>query len=115
MADVGPLVISVSDLRDAMGRVLDAVERKYGASIDLDADHYWSLGPAECFDLTRDPEIETGQISDDVKTVQEILSPEHEHELFIWHDLEHLTGILCRLSALDSPLQAHEMRQSYDE
>jgi hypothetical protein len=103
------LQIAMSDLREALRRVLDAVEEKYGTSIDLDADYYWSLRPAEAFDLTRDPGLETGQISDDVGTVQEILSP--DRDVYIWHDLEHVCGILTRLSALDSPLDAHEMGQ----
>jgi hypothetical protein len=111
MSKYDALHIAMSDLRAAIGRVLDAVEQKYGEAIDLDADHYWSLSPAESFDLTRDPGIEAGQISDDVETVQQILSP--SRDVIIWHDLEHLGGILSRLSALDSPLDAHEMRQSY--
>jgi len=44
------------------------------------------------------------QISEDVETLRELLSPERE-EVYIWHDLDHLCGILRRIAALDSPKQ----------
>jgi hypothetical protein len=94
--------VAVSDLREALRRVLDAVEQRFGSSVDLEADHYWSLNAVDSFDVRTEPSVTSGQISDDVETLRELLSPERE-EVYIWHDLDHLCGILRRISALDSP------------
>jgi hypothetical protein len=51
---------AVSDLRQALGRVLDAVKQRFGASIDLEADHYWSLDAVDSFDLRTDPSVMAG-------------------------------------------------------
>jgi hypothetical protein len=104
MADDDLSHVAVSDLRQALGRVLDAVERRFGASIDLEADLYWSLNAVDSFDLRTEPSVMAGQISEDVETLRELLSSERE-EVYIWHDLDHLCGILQRISALDSPRQ----------
>lgn len=96
--------ISVSDLREALRRVLDSVEQRFGPSIDLDADYYWTLDVVDSFDLTTEPDVMTSQVSEDVETLRELLSPNRE-EVYIWHDLEHLCGILRRLAALDGPRQ----------
>jgi hypothetical protein len=41
-------------------------------------------------------------VSDDVETVRELLVRERG-EIFLWHDLEHLVGILQRIAALARP------------
>ncbi len=104
MADDDLPRVAVSDLREALGRVLDAVEQRFGASIDLEADHYWTLDAVDSFDLTTEPSVLASQISEDVETLRELLSPERE-DIYIWHDLDHLCGILRRIAALDSPRQ----------
>ena len=102
MADDDLSRVAVSDLREALRRVLDAVEQRFGSSIDLEADYYWSLDVVDSFDLTAEPDVMASQISEDVETLAELLSPDRE-EVYIWHDLEHLCGILLRLAALDVP------------
>jgi hypothetical protein len=97
-----PAVVALADVREALARVLDAAEAELGAVVDLDADHYWALDAGAAFDLSKDPEIKAGQVSDDVETVRELLVRERG-EIFLWHDLEHLVGILQRIAALARP------------
>jgi hypothetical protein len=52
--------------------------------------------------LRNDPSFETGQLSDDVETIGDILSRD-DGEVILWHDLEHVIGILQRLSNLYMP------------
>jgi hypothetical protein len=99
-----PAEIAVSELRTAVARMLDAVEAEHGSSVDLDADLYWWLDPVEMFDMTADPQIEVGQISEDVEDTRGVLTRE-EGEIWLWHDLAHLAAIFLRLAALDTPRQ----------
>jgi hypothetical protein len=97
-----PAVISLSDLREALRRLLDAAEEQFGAVIDLDADHYWAIDSRGAFDLSTDPEVDVGQLSDDTATVRDLLARE-DGEIFLWHDLDHLIAILQRIAALARP------------
>ncbi len=102
MAERNSMSISIAELREAVARILDAVETKFGAVVDLAADHYWVLDPVESVDLTRQPRIMTGQLSEDIEETRGVLTREDD-EIYAWHDLAHLVGIFVRLSALDSP------------
>jgi hypothetical protein len=90
------LTVSIADLRAALARVLDAVEDRFGEVIDLDADHDWLIESTGSFDLSRAPEVVAGQLSDDVETI------DSTEEVFIWHDLDHLIGVLRRIAAIDA-------------
>lgn len=102
MADADP-VISIVELRDAITRLTDAMERKFGPTVHLARDQYWGLFSPEMFaaDGSR-PEVMGRLLSDDVNSVRELLdrSDTSEDELLLWHDLNHLVGILQRISAL---------------
>jgi len=102
VGDGEPVVIAVADLREALARLLDAATEQFGQLVDLDADHYWAIDSAAAFDLTKDPAVDAGQLSDDVATVVELLTRD-DGEIFLWHDLEHVTGILLRISVLARP------------
>lgn len=93
--------VSVADLREALSRLLDAVEREYGSDIDLGADFYWVVDRSAAYSLDR-PEAEeltVGQLSDDIGSLRGLLAGGIQPEA-LWHDLAHLTGILSRLAAL---------------
>jgi hypothetical protein len=96
------LVLAFSDLRDALERLIAAATDEFGPSIDLDADHYWSIDARDAFDLSREPALEAGQLSDDVASVREFLARD-DGETFLWHDLDHIVGILKRIAALARP------------
>lgn len=81
-------------------RLLDATEKRFGPVLHLDADHYWKIDPGDAFDLTKEPPILASQISDDVSTIRGLLAQDDD-EIDLWHDLDHLIGVLQRVSALD--------------
>jgi hypothetical protein len=104
MADDG-VAIALSDLRDALERLLAAAAEQFGTSIDLAADYYWSIDTREAFDLSREPSWEVGQLSDDVATVRQLLNRDQDEDgLFLWHDLDHAIAILQRIAGLARPL-----------
>jgi hypothetical protein len=98
--DAGP-VIAVAELRLAVERLLDAVV-VFDGQINLGADYYWSIFPSDAFKMDSHPPIAAGQLTDDVDTIRELLSraDRSEDPLSLWHDLEHLVGILQRVSNL---------------
>jgi len=96
------LVIAVSELSEALDRLLGAVVVELGPSIDLGADHYWSIDTREAFDLSREPSLEAGQLSDDVASTRNMLARD-ENEVLVWHDLDHVIGILQRIAGLAKP------------
>jgi hypothetical protein len=49
MTDV--LNVNVTDLRRAVGRLLDVVEERHGPTVALGADHYWMLSDDAAFNL----------------------------------------------------------------
>lgn len=94
--------IEIAELRLVLDRVFDQLEREHGSSIDLDADYYWTLDLRRSFDLSEDQTsaLDVGQLSDDVAELRRVLA---DGEIVIWHDLEHLVGVLRRLAALAAP------------
>jgi hypothetical protein len=98
MAD-DDVVIAVSELREALDRLLAAITVGFGHSIDLDGDYHWWIETQDAFDMTREPSVNAGQLSDDVTSMREMLSREDD-EIVVWHDLDHVIGILQRISAL---------------
>jgi hypothetical protein len=99
---LGRLVVSVAEIREATTRILDAVEVSLGPIVNLDADHYWLLETDDSFDLGADPEVHAGQLSDDLESIRDMLG-NADDDIVVWHDLDHLIGLLRRLSALDRP------------
>ena len=98
-------MITVDELRVAVGLLLDEVERRFGPTIDLSANHYWEIGAAAAFDLSANPSeaITAGQLTDDVASVREFINRSPEDFTAIWHEASHVTGILRRLGAMDLP------------
>lgn len=66
--------------------------------MDLDADHYWCIDSADAFDLSTEPNVVAGHLEDDAEEIRDLLG---RSEVFLWHDLDHLIGLLSRLAALD--------------
>lgn len=62
------LRITVSEIRTALGCVLDAVERDHGSVLTFEHDYYWVLPVASSFDMSRPhPTLTAGQVSDDIE------------------------------------------------
>lgn len=95
------LTVSITDLRSALSRALDAVETRLGPDVALTADHYWHLPVQDAFDLASEPATFTvGQLRDDVETLRE---PSDATSDTAWHDLSHLVGVLRALELAARP------------
>jgi hypothetical protein len=97
--------ISVAELREAIRRPLGAVEQRFGPTVPLGIDGYSGLFSPEMFAADgSEPEVTGRSLSDDVASIREVVErvDRSEDELLLWHDLNHLIGILQRISALAS-------------
>jgi hypothetical protein len=99
-APLVPSVLSVAELRSATAKLLDVVEARFGSTIELGADHYWLIESDAAFDLSKEPAVNAGQLTDDLEAVRAIADPQPAE---LWHDLDHLLGLLRRVSALARP------------
>ena len=98
----GETFVSLADLRRAVSRVLDEVERRQGPVVALGTDYYWTIGPSDAFRFeTEAPQPTVGQLADDIQSMHDMLADREDHSIAAWHDLAHLIGILNGLAALD--------------
>ena len=96
------LTISVDEIRAALSRVLDAIERDHGSELILNHDYYWALPVEASFDMDDpDPTLTAGQLSDDIAAIRELANP--PEVLAAWHELAHVLGVLRAVEALDRP------------
>ncbi|MER7588931.1 hypothetical protein ABTW72_15495 [Micromonospora sp. NPDC127501] len=101
-------VLKVQDLRRVCGVLLDMVEERFGAEIDLSrvgVDLYWNVDLGTAFESRDVPKsgIDVGQSSDDVAELQALLRRPADDVPVLWHDLQHLAGVLRLLAYLDLP------------
>jgi hypothetical protein len=104
MANPSP-EITVADLREAIRRLLEAVEQRFGSTVRLGIDGYSGLFSPEMFAADgSEPKVMGRSLNDDVASIRELVErvDQSEDELLLWHDLNHLVGILQRISALAS-------------
>lgn len=94
--------ITVAELRSALGRLLDAVEKDLGPVLSFDEDFYWNVPVGSAPDLSREPTFDVGSVVDDVESVRQYLADD-DGETSIWHECEHLGGVLRAITRLDLP------------
>jgi len=85
----------------ALVRLLDEVEQQSGPEVELAADWYWTIGASDAFEMHTEPSPITGQLADDLDDLAAQLSGDRPP--VVWHDLEHLVGLLRHLAARDIP------------
>jgi hypothetical protein len=95
----------LSDLRLACERLLKEAEVAFGPEIDLDServpcDFYWSFDARTAYTMAKDPQHEVGSVVDDFDSLVEFLGRPDE-ETHLWHDLDHVCGLLRMLGFLD--------------
>jgi hypothetical protein len=95
--------VQIEDVRAGLLAILDEVQRRFGGEIDLDADYYWDIDLESAFNRSPVPTPDIGSLVDDVDLLGELLQERADGELYIWHDLNHVIGILKRIAALDVP------------
>ncbi|OZV80872.1 hypothetical protein CA850_11945 [Micromonospora echinospora] len=100
--------LRVEELRQVCTLLLDAVQERFGAELDLsclDVDLYWNVDLRSAFELREDPAsgVDVGQSSDDMAELRALLRRPAGDGPWLWHDLQHLAGVLRLLAYLDLP------------
>ena len=98
-----PLMVDLAALRQAVDRCLDACQQQLGEQVSVEATDYWLIEPSAAFDLTAEPSINTGRLSDDLDEVAAINAKTADDPRAVWHELGHLLGPLARLASLATP------------
>src|SRR5262245_43649607 len=101
-------VLKLADLRRTCSLLLDEVQRRFGDQInlgDMPIDYYWNVDLAAAFDIHQGPEahLDCGQSSDDFAEVTAAAQRGPHDVIALWHDLDHLAGVLRLLAFLDLP------------
>lgn len=94
--------LSVAALRTAVNRLLDAVEEQLGDRVELEVDYYWNVPLDKAYDPYESPVLDMGQVSDDVDSVHQF-SATRDDAVAIWHESEHLAGVLRALASRTLP------------
>ncbi len=94
--------ISVAELRSAVTLLLDAVEETFGPNLEFDEDIYWNVPFAEATTVGKDPEVDLGSVADDAASVRAFLSRAPDEFIAIWHEADHLVGLLRAIARRDS-------------
>ncbi len=64
------MTVSIAELRAAANLLFDHLERSGHSVVRIDEDYYWSVPPAQQFDVySTPPELTIGQLSDDLREV----------------------------------------------
>lgn len=93
--------LTVDQLRAAIGRLLDAVEARFGPDLHLKDDHYWNAPLREAADLSREPKLDMGSVVDDAASVREFIKASENDCISIWHEADHIAGVLRSIARLD--------------
>jgi hypothetical protein len=67
----GAIKVSVRNLREGLGLLLDEIERRHGSFVDLGTDFYWVIDREASYglDLPQPADVTVGQLSDDVASL----------------------------------------------
>jgi hypothetical protein len=95
--------VSVADLRTATTKLLDAVEAQFGRELRFPDDFYWNVPFSEATDIDDSPKPDLGSVVDDTDSVREFLSRQDSDLVSIWHEADHLAGVLRAIARLDLP------------
>ena len=97
-------MLDLDALRAAISKCLDECETRLGRHVEMVADHYWLIEPDAAFDLSQEPVVSAGRLSDDLAEIRRLVDAhELSGSLTAWHGLGHVLGPLTRLAALLSP------------
>lgn len=93
--------LTVAELRSAIGRLLDAVEEEFGPALSFQEDYYWNVPCASASTLDTQPSLDMGSLCDDAESIRQFLSGDLDEPTIIWHESEHIGGILRAITRLD--------------
>jgi hypothetical protein len=91
--------VPLSEIRAMGNAVFDALESSGAESLDPVDGLYWCVGSGEAWDLSCQPSLLTGDLSDDISDIRKDLSDYAEiADKIAWHTLDHFIGVLTALS-----------------
>ena len=71
------MLVSLGELEEMMATLVAHIRKQSGDEIDLAADYYWDVPLQDWTSLELEPpRLVRGQLSDDLETMREMLSPE---------------------------------------
>lgn len=94
--------LSIAELRAALVRLVDAIEDRFGEELPLPEDYYWNVPLGDATMLEKEPALDLGSVVDDVSSVREFLAQDPDEFTSIWHEAEHLAGILSAIARRDA-------------
>lgn len=95
--------ITVAELRTAMTLLLDAVEERFGSELRFDEGFYWNVPIGEATAVEKDPVLDLGSVVEDATSVRDFLTRAPDEFIAIWHEADHLVGLLRAIARLDLP------------
>jgi hypothetical protein len=94
----------IDQLRQACNLLLDQVENRFGPELVMEGDavpaDYWKVELKTAYTLAPSPTLVAGEFREDATEVLEVLSREPD-SIFLWHDLDHLAGLLRGIAFMD--------------
>ena len=97
--------LNINHLREACTLLLDRVELEHGTELevgDLPLGFYWEIDLRSSFAMVDSPSVVTSDFVDDVESTEELLT-RGPTEVYLWHDLGHLSGVFRGLAFLNLP------------
>lgn len=92
--------VSISEIREWANKTLDSVEASGVNAVDFEPHLYWMLETDEVWRADRQPGLVAGDSQDDVMDIRrDLAEPLGERASYAWHTLDHLIGVLIRVSA----------------
>ena len=74
-----PTRFTTQELRQVFDVLIRHVEERYGSTIDVDADYFWSIPPNEIYHVYHQPtELTIGQLTESLDNIRNVAAdPEH--------------------------------------
>lgn len=93
--------VAIADLRSAITKLLDAAEARFGAELHFPEDLYWNVPLIDATQIYDDPKNDMGSVADDTESVREFLARDASEYVSIWHEADHVAGVLRAIARLD--------------
>ncbi len=93
--------VAVADVRAAIAKLLDEVEAQFGPELRFPEHFYWNVPLGEAAEINHKPDLDIGSVADDAESVREFLSREGSEFVSVWHESDHLAGVLRSIARLD--------------
>ncbi|QJF51729.1 hypothetical protein [Roseobacter ponti] len=91
--------VALSEIRAMANSVFDALEAGGTRELSPSDGLYWCMDSGQCWDMTREPDLMTGDLEDDVLDIRKDLTEYQDIAAQnAWHTLDHFIGLLTALS-----------------